>query len=160
MKDNSKELLEGSFVDDELGMGSGFVKDGLSERSIVLEQFRRCAVEGSKVVVSGETNQEEVFINCIRILETMLLPKLQRFPKVKAKNDISDKEINKIESDFAHEKNILFKKCQAQKKLNLDTELSRLELVFERKLVNAYNVKLGAMAFLLDDINWFAERSI
>lgn len=160
MDDNSKNLLEGSFVDDELGFGSSFVKDGLSERNIVLEQFRRCLVEGSKAVISGENKQQEIFINAVMMLEIALLPKMMRFPKIKSKNDIVDTQIDELEKGFTTKTNTTLKKCQTNQKLNIQNELSKVEQLFERKLVKTYRIKLGALAFMLDEINFYAEKSI
>jgi len=85
-----------------------YIKEGQSFKTIVLEQYRKCAVEGSKEMVVGgvdvrfingerveipRPNQIEIFINSLDILKSLLYPHILKY------SDFIGNKINKFEKN-------------------------------------------------------------
>lgn len=150
---DNKELLghevEGEFANSGGSYGN---KEGFTERFIVLEQFRRCSIEGSKDVITSSKNQTEIFINCVKMLEILLLPKLDKNEDVKKKNETAEDMIEEINKEFKDKELVLVKKGLYGK------PMEHLRNSSERKLIQAYQLKMGALSYMIYKLNWFGPR--
>ena len=160
---------------------SGGKSVGIKE--LAIEQYRRCLIEGSKEMVRGGygqkvvngkivdqyiPNQREIFINCVQMLETLLMSNLIKedgrskkikFPEIVEQMEIADRKINKTKAAFF---DVLDKINIKAKELNVDSRrnIEQLENKQEMELVNNYKQKLVVLGMLIDKENYFGENSI
>ena len=158
--------------------------EALGIKTIALEQYRRCCVEGSKemrnggivnklirgVIVPVEVpDQREIFVNCVKLLEIILAPELfqkkadERLKKIHA----LDKKIDELKksSKNAYAELIVVhdrrKRCKPEsydpKSFSDDTRQINDET--DSKMVNLFQEKLIILSQQLSELNYFDEGS-
>lgn len=139
-------------------------KEGFGKKVIILEQFRRCCIEGSRAMQTtvdkqGIKNQKEVFINSVKILEAALLGDLLKQTDIVQKNEAIDKKIDEINSEYILLKTKIKKKIHINSKIDPFLSIESFEDKFESRLVSIYLEKLGVMSLLLHKLNFFEESN-
>jgi len=164
-------------IEDEQPFFGGDNDKGI--KSIFLNQYGRCCLEGSKEMIKGGNvtkiingkpvtiqvpNQREIFINTVKIMEIILKPKFDKETEAKMgllDNDIKNKN-NEAEKDYeakqqAYELKKRNPKVQLPAWANIENQIyDELQL----KLVKVYQKKLLVLSTLLNKLNYFEEGSI
>ena len=134
--------------------------DGLSMKFIVLEQFRRCTIEGSKAMAGvedprGVKNQAETFINSVIVMEAVLIPYfMQKDNKdLLNKNQVVDREISSINRACLEETKE-YKKRTSKSGYNARI-VNTIQTRHEHHLIKTYYQKLSILSMLLSNENFF-----
>lgn len=180
--DADKDLFSGIEVEDGEDYRGA---EALGIKIIVLEQYRRCCIEGSKemrragisnkiikgVVVEVEIpDQREIFINSVKMMEIILAPELlQKKDNVHLKKlEEIDKSIKQLEKSYEEvrkkfEEDFLEKNRRQPEIFNREksyTQETRMKDDMFSKLVILFQDKLILLSIKLKDLNYFDEESI
>lgn len=135
---------------------------------IAMEQYRRCMIEGSKEMSrGGQVNkfhkgqmiavdipdQREVFINCVKMLEILLIPEIIKKDKIQQLLKENNVEIVKLKNNA----NVVKKKYERRPSIKLNME--KLDEEYAPEMVNNFRIRLGVLGMLLSDLNYFQESS-
>ncbi len=133
---------------------------------ISMEQYRRCMIEGSKEMSrGGQVNkihkgqlipvdvpdQREIFINCVKMLEILLMPEILKKENIKTLLKKNDNDINNLKNDAK----VVKKKYDRLPTIKLNME--KLDAEFAPGMVNHFRIRLGVLGMLLSQLNYFQE---
>lgn len=177
-----KDLFSGIEVEDGEDYRGA---EALGIKIIVLEQYRRCCIEGSKemrragisnkiikgIVVEVEIpDQREIFINSVKMLEIILAPELLQKEGNKYLKQLEeiDKRIKKLEESYEEIRkefgDAFSEKNKRQPEIfNREKSYSqetRMKDDMFSKLVILFQDKLILLSIKLNDLNYFDEESI
>jgi outer membrane murein-binding lipoprotein Lpp len=166
-----KSKFQDIIVEDGEGFGGG---GQIGAKEIFMEQFRRCCIEGSKEMVKGGKkvkvvrgiateidvpNQREIFVNCVRIFETILTPDLEKESKINEQIKHLSAKVDNLKLDYKK----VYNKTQHQYKNSSTNVYNRriddLADGFELENVNIHREKLVVLSRLLKEIGYFEEQS-
>jgi len=148
------------------------VAGDLGIKQIVLDQYRRCCLEGSKEMLKGGEatkiikgvpvpvlieNQREVFMNSILMLEITLIPDLIRKEPICEQMTVVDDKIKEIKK-IHHDRFDKFKeRVKKDKNLSWNDGVSMIQDDLELNLIEPFREKLTVLSILLKEINYFDE---
>ena len=124
-------------------------------QSIALEQFRRCSIEGSKVM---DARQFDTWINCINSLSDVVFPFQNEEPELEKDIDAVDKQIKEIEDKLIIDLNEHLAKTgdgeTIQRTFNAYQEVKQI------KLFQLYRKKFRLLSVLFNKKDYFGEGSV
>ena len=142
----------GGFVFDD---GENFKSNEIGIKEIALEQFRRCAKEGSKNIFNDPA-QREVFVNSVKIMELIIIPDALEHDDIKDRISKNEEKISKLERDYLDDVKRISASITDGKKLNKD----KLRYEYEKKLIELMQEKLIIIGLLLKRKNYYGEFSL
>lgn len=136
--------------------GENYAAKEIGIKQIALEQYRRCAVEGSKNIFN-DASQREIYINAVKSLEILLFPDIldDHHQEIKVRIALNEESITKLENSY-------IKRVQELKQTKKDKAINYGKLTFdyERRLVELMQEKLIILGLLLKKVNYYGEWSI
>ncbi len=146
--------------------------DSIGIRTIALEQYRRCCIEGSKEMSKGGIktrvingvvskidipDQREIFVNCVKQLGLLLTPHLAKKDDIKEKIDKVEEEINEVYDKYKEQYSKMKEKYQNEGKIDWDRTEESLQKDYYKELIVLYEEKLKMLSQLLNELNYFSE---
>jgi len=146
--------------------------DTIGLREIVYEQYRRCCVEGSKEMVRGGTstkvfkdkviqveipNQREIFINSVKMFESVMTPEFQvekHSKYIEEINKLKEKETD-LSQEYKDEVNTFLKKYKV--KGWAYSNIQDINDKYEKILVQLYMERFIIVAKIFKTLNYFDE---
>ena len=166
------DIPDDIIVEDSEEFKGGGTPQGIKD--IALQQYSRCCVEGSKEMVSGGLsnkvirgkqvivdvpNQREIFINCVKMMEVILIPEIAETKKKHIKDDVEtvEKKIEETQKQFEKELDDFAR--QYKEGRLADANITVIQNKWDLRSVEFYRIKLAVFAKLLKELNYFDEGS-
>lgn len=127
----------------------------VSIKIISLEQYRRCAIEGSKNIINDHI-QREIYFNSVRSMEIILFPEILKRADIKQQIKENEDKLEALEKEYKQHYDDL--KQQAKNGRIVNKEL--LRDTYERKLITIYQEKLIIIGLLLKELNYYDELGV
>lgn len=135
--------------------GENYQSKEIGIKQIALEQYRRCAIEGSKNIINDPI-QREIYVNSVKSMEIILFPDILNHDDIKTKIAINEDRITSLEEEYAHKLRELREQVTDDKRINLN----KLTHHYEKILIELIQEKLVILGLLLKKINYYGESTI
>jgi hypothetical protein len=135
--------------------GENYRTKTLGIKEISLEQYRRCAIEGSGNIFNDPA-QRERYINAVKSLQIILSPEILNNEEMKERITGNEAKITVLENKYKTHLTRL--KDKAAHETDINREL--LQFHYEKKLLELIQEKLIILSVMLKKLNYYGESDI
>lgn len=142
---------EGYIIQD----GENYSSKEIGIKQISLEQYRRCAIEGSKNIINDPV-QREIYVNAVKSMEIIVFPDILLHPDIQERISNNEKKISALESEYKQH----LQKIRSENKDGNKYSTEKLQNHYETRLIQLMQEKLVIIGLLLKKLNYYGEWSI